>query len=743
MLSGSYPNPGFESVPNNTVWANTSGGTASPTARPFDFNIFDILGADKTGVSDSTAALNAATILFPALDIPAGTYSVCGFVIAAGDVERLFRGPALLKTAANCNLPTMRINCSGGLAPVRVEDLWFDGNGINQSHTGATPDHGLYFVDCPSAQTHHIRVQNAAGHSLFYSNPGSPGQEYAAQTIDDVQILNGGVGNSTYGSGLDVSGGVRTKISNVNVDTVAKVCFRLLGTGLHLTNVTGRGCGEGGIVPVSGSSSDITIDGGKFQDGTIFSDTTTTGTTNGTTALTGLSHNVLTAGWNLSFNVSGTNIPAGTTITAIAADGLSATMSAAATGSGSGIALTVTNANDQDTNDGVRLIGVPNTVVNSLVITGMPGNGISFINGSTHDVASNNVIYDNGKSAVTPGSTAGRSGIKIFNTTTANTNIVLSGNNIFDDQGLPTQLYDTEVNNSSDFVIAKGNVFGTAKTGPVNLSTSGTNNNFSDGNTGYTGPSLLGATTTTTLGNSGQQINSASGAASTPAYLLTGSAFTGGSGTSTQPLILLQPTGTSNATNWSTSGTEFGVNAVSGFVGDLFNLEVAGSSVFRVSSTGAVRATNVANASSNSNSQVALAAAGTQVTRNVADANPALIATQQNASSTGDIIDAANNGGTVFGIDQKGRIVATGAAATVGGTGCAAGTPTPDAVHGQISTTAATSCTVTFATTYTTAPACTANSSNSAIPVGVSATATVLTLTTAALTGSITYHCIK
>lgn len=75
------------------------------------------------------------------------------------------------------------------------------------------------------------------------------------------------------------------------------------------------------------------------------------------------------------------------------------------------------------------------------------------------------------------------------------------------------------------------------------------------------------------------------GAASTPALTLNGTVFTGGSATTTKPLFLLEPSGTtSNA--WSTGGTMLGVNAASGFAGDVFNFQVASVDRFRINSDG-------------------------------------------------------------------------------------------------------------------------------------------------------------
>lgn len=72
-----------------------------------------------------------------------------------------------------------------------------------------------------------------------------------------------------------------------------------------------------------------------------FTDTTKTGTTHTSTLIDTLSANVLQAGWNVGMTITGTGIVAGTTIKAIAADGLSLTLSAATTAGAGGVALSV------------------------------------------------------------------------------------------------------------------------------------------------------------------------------------------------------------------------------------------------------------------------------------------------------------------------------------------------------------------------------------------------------------------
>jgi hypothetical protein len=61
--------------------------------------------------------------------------------------------------------------------------------------------------------------------------------------------------------------------------------------------------------------------------------------------------------------------------------------------------------------------------------------------------------------------------------------------------------------------------------------------------------------------------------------------YTGGTSSSTKPGVLVEPSGTSS-TNWSTNGTGFGVNAPSGFTGNVIDLKLNADSLFLVDSTG-------------------------------------------------------------------------------------------------------------------------------------------------------------
>lgn len=76
----------------------------------------------------------------------------------------------------------------------------------------------------------------------------------------------------------------------------------------------------------------------------------------------------------------------------------------------------------------------------------------------------------------------------------------------------------------------------------------------------------------------GALINSTNGAASTPSLLLSGTPFTGGSATTTKPLVNVETAG-ATSTGWSTSGTMLGVNAPSGFAGNLADWQLNGTSL--------------------------------------------------------------------------------------------------------------------------------------------------------------------
>ncbi len=77
------------------------------------------------------------------------------------------------------------------------------------------------------------------------------------------------------------------------------------------------------------------------------------------------------------------------------------------------------------------------------------------------------------------------------------------------------------------------------------------------------------------------------GALSAPATSLTGTWITGGSATTTKPHFLVEPSGTTS-TGWSTAGTGIGVNAPSGFTGNLIDAQLNGVSKARIDYTGTI-----------------------------------------------------------------------------------------------------------------------------------------------------------
>ena len=95
----------------------------------------------------------------------------------------------------------------------------------------------------------------------------------------------------------------------------------------------------------------------------------------------------------------------------------------------------------------------------------------------------------------------------------------------------------------------------------------------------------------TTSPSAGLDIATA-GVASTPGALIEGAWFTTGTGATNTPQLLIQPSGTSSS-SWSVHGTGLGVNAASGFAGNLIDLQVGGSSVFSVSATGVLSNSSV------------------------------------------------------------------------------------------------------------------------------------------------------
>ena len=101
----------------------------------------------------------------------------------------------------------------------------------------------------------------------------------------------------------------------------------------------------------------------------------------------------------------------------------------------------------------------------------------------------------------------------------------------------------------------------------------------------YAGVSTFTANSSGELTLSSRFTNSYTSVPSSPAQAFTGVWYAGGSATTTKPHFLVEPAG-ATSTNWSTAGTGFGVNAAAGFIGNLADLQLNGSSIFNVLSSG-------------------------------------------------------------------------------------------------------------------------------------------------------------
>jgi hypothetical protein len=91
-----------------------------------------------------------------------------------------------------------------------------------------------------------------------------------------------------------------------------------------------------------------------------------------------------------------------------------------------------------------------------------------------------------------------------------------------------------------------------------------------------------------TVSSTGNITLSLNGATGVPPVAVTGTWFAG-----TTPQVLIQPSNVGTAGAWSASGTGIGVNAVTGFTGNLLDLQVNGTSYFKVTSTVATNPNHV------------------------------------------------------------------------------------------------------------------------------------------------------
>jgi hypothetical protein len=202
----------------------------------------------------------------------------------------------------------------------------------------------------------------------------------------------------------------------------------------------------------------------------------------------------------------------------------------------------------------------------------------------------------------------------------------------------------------------------------------------------------------TTVSTSELVTFSGNGAASVSPLLLNGTLFTGGSGTTTFPYFYINQ-GTA-PTTFSTSGTQLGLNAPSGFSGNFLDFHVNGAaSVFSISSAGQV--------------------------------NTAAGVSSSNGTITGLSMQVANNTGGVLNFLNAGNHIDTQAASTD--------------IAGTIAISSATSASKTFTAAYTHAPNCilTPQSDPTAVGVWWATTSTTAVTANVKVSGTIsfTYIC--
>lgn len=108
-------------------------------------------------------------------------------------------------------------------------------------------------------------------------------------------------------------------------------------------------------------------------------------------------------------------------------------------------------------------------------------------------------------------------------------------------------------------------------------------------------------------------------------------------------------------------------NSLGSNSGTFFSGNVGGINKFQINIDGSIgTAVGIKNNSSQNNAYLDLGSNGSQISRNIADANVALIVSQSHASSTGDILQLKNSGGTVLNVTKAGILTATTPSFTTG-----------------------------------------------------------------------------
>lgn len=151
-------------------------------------------------------------------------------------------------------------------------------------------------------------------------------------------------------------------------------------------------------------------------------------------------------------------------------------------------------------------------------------------------------------------------------------------------------------------------------------------NFFWDGTNHRLGIGLASPTT-------GALVIASNGAASLSGENVSGTWFTGGSGTTTKPQVLIEPTGATSAA-WNTNGTGLGINAGSGFTGNMLDLQLNGISALSVASNSVVTLNKAALAAGTTPSDGIILQNTTAAANTVQQMSPSLRLTGQGWKTT-------------------------------------------------------------------------------------------------------------
>lgn len=160
---------------------------------------------------------------------------------------------------------------------------------------------------------------------------------------------------------------------------------------------------------------------------------------------------------------------------------------------------------------------------------------------------------------------------------------------------------------------------------------------------------------------------------SQPTLSVIGTPYSAGNGITNYPMFYLSNNANSPVTTWQVGGEFMGIVAPTGFTGDFLDFYLNNTQLTRVTFQGAYLATSFGGLTSSNDGTLTPGngSTATKLNRNQADAIAVLNLLQQNASSTGDILDLSNSAGIVERFTQQGYLV--GVATAPSGTCSVAG----------------------------------------------------------------------